>query len=565
MENLSCQRLSIFLSGLILILSSCVTKQEEQFADIATVDWKDGVDSRVLGKADLSDLAFYAFSQVNVDQYDPQVMQLKPDMNIRVWQRFRRHGTELSHYNQESIKSYKDASVLFVGGTTSSALFSEEDGFLENVSIDSYGKPVVHQYFDHDLSRGNLANPSYRDYLLKISKMQIDFGVDGLFFDEVNASYQGLSLDGNEGFDVFHLEAFNRYLCEVFSGLTKAEVNEKISAPVENQLDCKAKYLDPENNFNYREYLFKYDFLDRPMSKKNPLARLWGGTLINRPRPYNSNFIEHNVTQYWQEMVLSLREYARKKYNKEILITSNGIFPFVDFQSVGLYAYNKDRFGAEENYIPVVRGRLNGRVSLLDAFKRLKLDSRKVSGDAPVVVFIDWPGQYIDRFYAFTPKEREDYFRIFGSEVYAAGLFFALPLRTSMPDDPTATDLGLMKFFKHFGEYFRKHKDIYAGTVVSDYLVKTSSKSVSSSVTQLADGRYVVHLINHKYAGRIVPQQNLKVQVEIPGFGGQNAKVISHDFDEIKKVSFTENNQVLSADIELLDSYLAIVLDKNHK
>ena len=172
MENLSYQRISVFLSGLIFILSSCVTKQEEQFANIATVDWKDGVDSRALGKADLSGLAFYALSQVNVNEYDSQIMQLKPDMNIRVWQRFRRHGTELSHYNQESIKSYKDASVLFVGGTTSSALFSEEDDFLENVSIDSYGKPVVHQYFDHDLSRGNLANPSYRDYLLKISKMQ---------------------------------------------------------------------------------------------------------------------------------------------------------------------------------------------------------------------------------------------------------------------------------------------------------------------------------------------------------------------------------------------------------
>lgn len=551
----------IVLVCVILLTAACSGPQPRTLPTIERSDWASHIDPNVLGRGNVSDLAFYAFSQVNVDQNDPQVTQLAPDINIRAWQRWRRQGTEAAHYNQAYIKSYEPDAIAFIGGSTSSVLFPEETEFRDRVSVDSSGQPVVHDHLIKGLSRGSLANPTYRDYLVNIGKIQIDLGVDGLFFDEVNAGYDGEKLDGNEGFDDFHLAAFNQYLCDRFSSLSHDDLNRQFSMPSENRLNCDAP-LNPATNFNYRRYLSDRGISDQPRSHTNPLAGLWGSTTINRPQPASGSFVETSVTTYWQDIVLRLREYARQEHNKEILITSNGLFPFVDFQSVGLYAYNKDRQGHEQDYVPVKGKRLNGSVSLLDAFKRLRQASEKLTGDAPVVVFIDWPGTYISRFYGFTPQERKDYFRLFASEAYAIGMFYALPLRTSMPGDPTATDLNMMDFFARFGGFFQNHRDIYTNAKVAEYSVRASVKSVATSVTTLPDGRIVVHLINHQYDKGIVPQQDLRIHLQNPGMAVQSATLISHDFPEVRTVAVTHNNQAIEIPVDKLDSYLAIILPR---
>ena len=43
-----------------------------------------------------------------------------------------------------------------------------------------------------------------------------------------------------------------------------------------------------------------------------------------------------------KELVVGLRWYALRTAHRKILITSNGLFPDVDFNSVGMYPWNPD-------------------------------------------------------------------------------------------------------------------------------------------------------------------------------------------------------------------------------
>jgi hypothetical protein len=117
--------------------------------------------------------------------------------------------------------------------------------------------------------------------------------------------------------------------------------------------------------------------------------------LEGHPEPENGTFTgTYTSLVYWQDIVLTLRNYARQKYNKEIYITANGVFPFVDFQMIGLWGGNPDGPGGTSvNYCPhTADGHLDGTQSLLAAFMALKQRSARIDGRVvPVTAFIDWP------------------------------------------------------------------------------------------------------------------------------------------------------------------------------
>jgi hypothetical protein len=68
-----------------------------------------------------------------------------------------------------------------------------------------------------------MASEAYRQYLIGIGEIQIDGGVDGLFFDEVGGSYQGATFNGNEGFDDADVADFGGFLCAKYSDLIPAQ------------------------------------------------------------------------------------------------------------------------------------------------------------------------------------------------------------------------------------------------------------------------------------------------------------------------------------------------------
>lgn len=141
----------------------------------------------------------FAFSQTAINADDPQVTLLAPDMNIRAWQRWDTTGVRSSDYDFAYVSACHAAGVRFIGGSTATVLFQDEfpaAEFSEIATRNASDAIVAHPNILPNLYRGSLANPSYRAYLVGIGEIQIDGGVDGLFFDEVNGDYQGASFDG---------------------------------------------------------------------------------------------------------------------------------------------------------------------------------------------------------------------------------------------------------------------------------------------------------------------------------------------------------------------------------
>jgi hypothetical protein len=94
------------------------------------------------------------------------------------------------------VTACHDAGVRFIGGSTATAMFEDEWGtdeaaYRSIVTRDASGAIVLHDNIVPLLRRGSLANPAYRAYQIAIAKLQIDGGVDGLFFDQVAGDFQG--------------------------------------------------------------------------------------------------------------------------------------------------------------------------------------------------------------------------------------------------------------------------------------------------------------------------------------------------------------------------------------
>jgi hypothetical protein len=478
----------------------------------------------------LDDVTVYAFSQTGDNQTDPQVATLAPDMNIRAWQRWDTYGTLASEYAFGGVTSAHAAGVKFIGGTTATALFPDEFPNTQFPSVatsdvathDASGAVVAHPAIMPNFYRGSLANPVYRDYLIRIAEIQIDGGVDGLFFDEINQGYEGASFDGNEGFDPAHLADFNAYLLWRFPGADYASM---FGMAPDNLLKAGVPAGDLTNNFNYQKYLASHGWAGSPFAAANPLAPIWGLAVQNRPAPGAATFVDSaEPYRYWGELAATLRAYARQKYGRAIYLTSNGVWPLVDFQGVGLYEYNKDDDGgAEAEYVPVTAGsttsaaHLDGTRSLQRPFLNLKARSAALAPGAPVVLFIDWPTNFMSYYLHMSQSEQQDYWRIYAAEAYANGLYFAFFLADTV-GDPTATQLGLMPFFQNLTAFYKAHSALYHGVTTSAVAATTSLTTpvMIAVAEQASPRRRLVHLVNHDYSGALVEHDAFTVTVPLP-------------------------------------------------
>ncbi|HEX3904508.1 MAG TPA: hypothetical protein VH853_16840 [Polyangia bacterium] len=484
--------------------------------------------------APLDDVTVYAFSQTGDNQTDPQIITLAPDMSIRTFSRWDTYGTRAGDYDFSYVTSAHAVGVKLIGGTTSTVLFEDEfpnaqfpaTSYPDLAARDATGAVVIHPSSPKNYHRGSLANPIYRDYLIGIGELQIDGGVDGLFFDELNQDYQGATYDGNEGFDTYHLADFNAYLLWRFPG---ADYSAMFGMTADNTLKASVAPGDLTNNFNYQKYLASKGWGTSPFASGNPLASIWGQTVANRPAPGASDFVDSaEPYRYWGQIAATLRAYAQQEYGRSIYLTSNGVWPLVDFQGVGLYEFNQDGDGgAEAEYVPVTPGstttaaNLDGTVSLQRPFLNLKARSAALAPGAPVVLFIDWPTNFMSYYLHLPASEQQDYWRIYAAEAYANGLYFAFFLLDTV-GDPSATELGLMPFFQSLTAFYRAHAGLYHG-------VTASAASVISAVTtslttpvmiavsdQAQPRRRLVHLVNHDYSGALVEHDGVTVTIPLP-------------------------------------------------
>jgi hypothetical protein len=527
------------------------------------------LDPRAIGAFDLSTVKVAAFSQTGVAQSDPQVLALAPDLVPRAWNRWDLSGLKAADYSPSYPAACRANGTLFVGGLTASVIFTDEMSaaeFTDEVGRNAAGAEVAHSEIVTGAFRGALASPGFRQLLIRIAKLQIDSGVDGLFFDEVNGGYFGSSYDGNEGFDDHDVADFGRYLCARHGSDTAALAAFDLVAA--DGLDCAS--ADPGAAFNYRGYLARQGFVASPVNAANKLAGEWGTTVQNRPDPAKGTFVETFPSLvYWQEIVLAVRGYARDKYGKEVLITANGIFPFVDFQSVGLYDWNKDGTGPRGfDYVPITgtapNTHLNGTVSFMPTLQALKDRSKRIveaagGHEVPLLLFLDWPTDSMNRYYGLPLEERKDYVRIMLAEASALGLWFALPLATTT-DTSTATALGMMDFFATMRGFYQAHAELYRGGRDSTVVPVVSATGVAAHLVTFDSGRSVLHLVNHNYAASFVPQSGLSVTLPLAQ-APTKLTLVSSDLAVDQPATFSYDNGQLSVNVGTLVSSSVVVIE----
>src|SRR5690349_21302029 len=395
--------------------------------------------------------AVFAFSQSDVGQEDPQVYRLAPDVTIRAIGKWSTSGDEAADYNFAQIERYHRRGVTFMGSGTASVIFPRDFAtaaiFDDMSTRDADNNPVPHDAFGfaEPARRGNLFNPAYRRYLLDWAKIQVDGGVDGVSFDEVNAGFSGgqkYGFNGNEGFDDYTIADFNRYLLAKYPGFTAADWTSRFAMSDDNLVRGDVAPDDLVRNFNYRGYLRAHGWNRDPLTPANPLAGEWGRVTANRMYADDTSFTATYLRRYWKQTVDRLRAYAGRR----ILISSNGLLPYVDFSSVGMYPWNPDEQTPDyrgADYVPVVDGHLNGAKSLQANYRYLKDTSARIAGDVPVVVFIDWPNDMMTNYLNLPLSEKLDYWQIFGAEAYANGIFPAFHLKDTV-GSPTAEQLGVL-------------------------------------------------------------------------------------------------------------------------
>jgi hypothetical protein len=524
----------------------------------------------------------FAASQVDLNVADPQVDLLKPDMVIRAWQQWAQFGTRTDDYQPglPYLARCQENGIAFMGGVATSVVFqtqftAHDDSFMRFATRDANGDIVEHHDLSPGMFRATLANPDFRDYLLGIGKIQIDDGVDGLSFDEVNETYQGLTFTGNEGFDDYNLADFNAFLLNKYPGRDFRKVYDM---PAGNYLRPDLPAGDLVHNFNYQKYLVERGMAPNPFMGQilpaartniagNPLADEWRGTYTDRPAFGATSFVDQAVPyRYWKDIVDKLRAYARDSQGKEIFITAKGIYPFVDFQSVGLNDFNFDGINGETlHFLPLDDdGHLQGSVSLQASFLRVKELSTAFAPAAPVVVYLDGVWAPYD---ALSVSERQDYWRLYAAEAYANGVFYAFRLKTaSAPSDfpQTATQGGVMDLMTALAAFYRTNADLYHGVTPSPAAAAVTTSAPAGSVMiavsdQLQPRRRIVHLVNHQYEAGIVAQPGVVVTIPVPG-AATSVSVVSPDATEAVPFTWSAGDEHVAVTLESLIAYDVIVV-----
>ncbi len=525
--------------------------------------------------ANLKDYTVWCFSQSDFTEDDWQVYELDPDSIVRTNGTWSTWGHKAEDYNFYTIKRYHEKNICYMGGGTASVIFQQEfkspEIFLDMVTRDADNNPVPHDEVTPGAYRGNLANPKFRQYIIDFCKIQIDGGVDGLFLDEVNVGYSGgaaYNWNGNEGFDDYCLADFNSYLMAKYPGYMPQDWKVKLKMTDDNIVKKDVRPGDLEHNFNYRKYLQSHNWNGKtwetgPRNPANPLAKEWGVVTGNRMYK-DDTFLGKYTELYWKAIVDELRFYALNKYGKHILITSNGIFPYTDFNSLGLYEWNPDDPSNQKgaDYVPIVNGHLNGSKSLMPIYKKMEERNRETSGDVPLVLFIDWPSEYMTNYNNLPQEEKKDYWRIFGAEAYACGLYPAFHLKDST-DRLTAAAVGTLEFFKEYKLFYKENKEIYQhqNYQYSDVTVRVTGSKIEQNLMISKDGAtYALHLINHNYNKKILPQENFTVTIGLKK-APRHVYMVSPDFKGKKDLAFEVKGDKLVIKIDMIMYYDILVVE----
>lgn len=426
--------------------------------------------------------------------------------------------------------------ALFGGGITCSALYDNENGLTKEQVLDMATRGPAGQLVDAwdnpGVRHGSLSCPAYRKYLLRWCNEQIDAGVDYLFMDESNAA-----ISETEGYDDYSLRDFRQYLlgvCPQTRGLGPRDARWGT--------DWGISLADPQvcptgdmTSFDYRAYMKALGVLDKPVVEKNRLAALWW--------PFRA----YRDDKAWREITDAIRAYGRER-RRTILISGNGIVPYVDLQVLGVW----DRW--------LVKG---GHVDLSDNqvpyWRSLVERGRKTAGKrVPVVLFHDWGfGEPPFPWMAVAPSEREIWMRTRGAEIYAAGGFFAFPVLG--PFGCNAAEDATLPLIARQTAFYQSHRDLY---LQSRWVGCQETKSSADKLSLAAwwspkRQALVIHAINRDPA--LQPRTGVTLHLPI-GTVPTGCTVVSPDYTGEQAGTCRKNGDGVDLTLSRLEAYSVAIL-----
>ncbi len=538
-----------------------------------------GLEDRKLD-TDINRLTVYVYGQQTLKENNPWICEVKADINDRSVIKWGTNGNHPEDYNFDAVKASHHAGILYMGGMTTviqKQEFKDEAQFRDMATRDANGELVP--WADQGLGigpdqyRGSLANPLYRKYITDICKIQIDGGADGIHFDEPNSPYLGgpqRNWTNNEGYEDASIADFNRYLLAKYPQYQAADWKSEFKMTDDNILKRDVPPEDLKRNFNYRNYLQKNGWTENNwggkcvLSPSNPLAKEWGKVIGNRMY-LSDTFTGTYIPKYYKEIIDELRRYALEKYGKKLLVTDNGIMPYADFNSLGIYTPNCDKGDGISDwsgydYVPVEKGSLRGDKPLMDAYKIMNRRSQQTSGKVPLVFFLDFTNEAINNYCALPLEQKKDFWQIYAAEAYAAGCYYAFHLETT-DAGPSAQDLGMLDFTKDYVLYYKNHADLYHHNEYAPQPVTVEEKNISLNLmAQDKPKRLVLHLVNHNYDGKIEPLGGFKASLETDKKPSK-VYMVSPDFKGAQKLPFEYDGKTMKIQVPSLKYYDAIVME----
>lgn len=382
--------------------------------------------------------------------------------------------------------------ALFGGGTTCSALFPRENGittaeFMDMATRDPDGNlyKVSNSYY-----HGSVECPAYRRYVLKWATLQIDAGADTLFMDEVNGAYSDL-----EGYDTYGLAAFRRYLIHRFVTHQRWRIDDhrwksEFGIELSNPRQCPDGTM---RTFDYAVYLRENHWAHQPQQPGNPLAGIWGTTLLWELQPVSADtYCAWRSNSVWRYWTTQIRAYAARRHRR-VWLAANGLNRWVDFQiGADLYFWQFPRSRT---------GQLDCTSSYLSYWRSYYAKSRALMNgkDVPIMIFHDWGGSvpWIDQ---LTDAQRVAWIHAYAPEVFAAGLFFAYPVLG--PGGYNAATDGTLKAIESQARFVKMVSPLLRDVTWQEpKMARYSGRSVLTVQKQPRTHRVIIHLINRRYQG----------------------------------------------------------------
>jgi len=458
------------------------------------------------------------------------------DVAIRAWFKWRQ-ASDWSPLAPLAAKVHA-LGTLFGGGVTCSALYDGENGLTDEQVrdmatrdpqsrlVDAWGQPGIRH--------GSLSSPAYLDYILSWCRRQIDAGADYLFMDEINAA-----LRPPEGFDDYSLREFRAHLL-------RAYVEGRKWSPADTRwtgefgIDLADRAVCPDGSmasFDYRAYLKARGLADKPHGPANPLARAW------------QDFRRERDDRAWKHLTDAIRAYAAAK-GRRVYISANGIAPYVDLQVLGVWGLWRVRGGG----IDLAESQVQDWAAVVRAGRA------KAGRDVPVVFFHDWgfggfPWQQVQ------PRDRNLWMRTRGAEIYAAGAFFAFPVRGPFGQD--AIRDGTVREIARQTAFYQRHRGLYLeGQVAGLEPLRASEPMLSLALwTRAAPPAILLHVINRQ-ARDGAPEPRRGVTVRVPAAAApKRVRIVSPDWEGEGDGQARMEQGGLAVTLPELEAYAVAILE----